>query len=132
MATRVDHRHLDHGVHVHWWHASGHLDRCGTVCHLFPGIVRGVVCRRRADRGRRRGSHPTGRATGKNQVRSNENLYKQGVIEYLGKADSVSNEHISKTLLKFINGYDCTNMSKLALEITDGNGVELVSQEFLN
>ena len=71
-------------------------------------------------------------STGKNQVRSNENLYKQGVIEYLGKTDSVSNEHINKTLLKFINGYDCTNMSKQALEITDGNGVELVSQEFLN
>ena len=71
-------------------------------------------------------------STSGNQVRQNEYLFKKGVIKYLGKAESVSEENIRTALLMFAEGYDSTKMSKKALKITNGNGAELVSKEFLN
>ena len=71
-------------------------------------------------------------STSENQVRQNEYLFNKGVIKYLGKAESVSEENIRTALLMFAEGYDSTKMSKKALKITNGNGAELVSKEFLN
>jgi len=71
-------------------------------------------------------------STSDNQVRQNEYLFKKGVIKYLGKAESVSEENIRTALLMFADGYDSTKMSIKALKITNGNGVELVSKEFLD
>jgi UDP-2,4-diacetamido-2,4,6-trideoxy-beta-L-altropyranose hydrolase len=71
-------------------------------------------------------------STSGNQVRQNEYLFKKGVIKYLGKAESVSEENIRTALLMFAEGYDSTKMSKKALKITNGNGAELVSKEFFN
>ena len=71
-------------------------------------------------------------STSGNQVRQNEYLFNKGVIKYLGKAESVSEENIRTALLMFAEGYDSTKMSKKALKITNGNGAELVSKEFLN
>ena len=71
-------------------------------------------------------------STSGNQVRQNEYLFKKGVIKYLGRAESVSEKNIRTALLMFADGYDSTKMSKKALKITNGNGAELVSKEFLN
>ena len=70
-------------------------------------------------------------STSENQVKQNQYLSKKGVIEYLGNSESISNDNIIKALHKFFYKYDSRKMSKKALKITDGNGTELVSREFL-
>ncbi|HIA05577.1 MAG TPA: hypothetical protein EYN71_02520 [Flavobacteriales bacterium] len=71
-------------------------------------------------------------STGDNQVRQNKYLFKKGVIQYLGSAESVSREKITKALNKFFYKHDNRTMSKKALKITNGSGLELVSREFSN
>lgn len=71
-------------------------------------------------------------STADNQVRQNKYLFKKGVIQYLGSAETVSKEKITKALNKFFYKHDNRTMSKKALKITNGSGLELVSREFSN